>query len=74
IIHAPLYYAIHVAIKEKAHDHYDSIMIGLLFFIYPIYVLLLTIAVFSITQNPLAFLLLIVIPMTALSVLHFKKE
>jgi 1-acyl-sn-glycerol-3-phosphate acyltransferase len=74
IIHAPLYYAIHIAIKEKAQDHYDSIMIALLFFIYPIYVLLLTIAVFFIANNPLAFFLLIIIPVAALSVLHFKKE
>ncbi len=74
IIHAPLYYAIHVAIKQKAQDHYDSLMVGLLFFIYPFYLLLLTITAFLITYNPLTFLLLIVIPVTALSVLHFKKE
>jgi 1-acyl-sn-glycerol-3-phosphate acyltransferase len=74
IIYAPLYYAIHVAIKAKAQDHYDSLMVGLLFFIYPLYVLLLTIVAFFITHNPLTFFLLIVIPVTALSVLHFKKE
>ena len=32
LFHFPLYYLIDVFIKNKASDHYDSIMVGILFF------------------------------------------
>ena len=72
--HFPLYYAIDLSIKNKAQDHYDSIMIGLLFFIYPIYILALTLVVFFISHNPLSFLLVLVIPLSLLSLLHFRRS
>ncbi len=74
LFHFPLYYSMHISIKNKASDHYDSIMVGLLFFIYPFYVLLLTAIAFCITHSPISFLLLLIIPVTALSVLHFKRQ
>lgn len=74
IIHFPLYYPIHLSIKNKAQDHYDSIMIGLLFFIYPLYVITLTLIVFFITKNAMSFLLFLAIPVSALSLLHFKNK
>ena len=73
ILHFLLYFPIHLIIKNKAQDHYDSIMIGLLFFIYPLYVLLLTFILFFIIHTPFAFFLLPLIPLTALSLLHFKE-
>jgi 1-acyl-sn-glycerol-3-phosphate acyltransferase len=72
ILNAPLYFAIHLIIKERAKDHYDSIMMGLLFFFYPLYVLLMTLAAFFITKTGFAFLLLLLFPLTALCLLHFK--
>lgn len=74
IIHFPLYYSIHLSIKNKANDHYDSIMIGILFFIYPFYVLMLTLAVFFVTESAVSFWALLIIPFTAFSLLHFKKN
>lgn len=74
IFNFPLYYAIHLVIKNKAQDHYDSIMTGLLFFIYPIYILTLTLLCFFITHHSISFFLLILIPLSALSLLHFKKN
>ena len=74
IFHSPLYSLIHLSIKNKAQDHYDSIMIGLLFFIYPFYVLMLTLVVFFSTKKPLSFGLLLLIPATALCLLHFKRQ
>jgi len=74
IIHFPLYYSIHHFIKVKAKDHYDSIVVGLLFFIYPIYVLMLALAAFFITKSLVSFLLLLLVPATLLCVLHFKKN
>lgn len=72
IIHAPVYYAIHFIIKNRAKDHYDSIMVGLLFLFYPLYVLLLTLVVFFITGSPISFLLPLLMPLTALCILHYK--
>jgi 1-acyl-sn-glycerol-3-phosphate acyltransferase len=74
IFHFPLYYSIHLLIKNKAQDHYDSIMVGLLFFIYPFYILVLTLLGFFITHNSISFLLLVLIPASALSLLHFKRS
>jgi len=73
IFHAPLYFAIHLCIKNKAHDHYDSIMTGLLFFIYPFYILIVTLLCFFITHQSIAFLLLIVMPLSVLALLHYRK-
>lgn len=74
LLHAPLYYPVILLIRNKANDHYDSIVVGLLFILYPIYLLLITIAVFFITGNPLAFLLLFFIPFTARSYLQLKRQ
>lgn len=72
--HFPLYYAINLSIKNKAQDHYDSIMTGLLFFIYPFYVLALTLLAFFISHNLLSFFLVILIPASLLSLLHFRQS
>jgi 1-acyl-sn-glycerol-3-phosphate acyltransferase len=74
IIHFPLYYSIHMFIKNKANDHYDSIMVGLLFFIYPFYVLMVTLAVFFAMKSLVSLWLLVLIPVTALCLLHFKRN
>ena len=74
ILHFPLYYLIHVCIKNKAKDHYDSIVVGVFFFIYPLYVLIFTLITFFITNNPVAFFLLIILPACALSLLHYKRS
>jgi 1-acyl-sn-glycerol-3-phosphate acyltransferase len=74
IFHFALYYAIHLSIKNKAQDHYDSIMTGSLFFIYPFFVLIVTLIVFFITHNSIAFFLLVLMPVCALSLLHFRRS
>ncbi len=74
LLQFPLYYAIHFCIKNKASDHYDSIMTGLLFFMYPFYVLLITLIVFVITKNSYSVLLLILLPFTVWSYLQLKKQ
>lgn len=74
VVHLPLYYSIDYFIREKATDHYDSIMTGLLFFIYPVYVLTIALIAFLITHNFISFFLLLLIPATALSIVHFKKN
>jgi 1-acyl-sn-glycerol-3-phosphate acyltransferase len=72
--HFPLYYLVDVSIKNKATDHYDSIMTVLLFFLYPFYLLILTLSVFFITHSLISFVLLFFLPLTALCLLHFKRQ
>ncbi|MEO7960052.1 MAG: 1-acyl-sn-glycerol-3-phosphate acyltransferase [Ginsengibacter sp.] len=64
ILHLPLYLAIHFSIKNRAEDHYDSVMTGLLFFIYPFYVFLICVAGLAIFKSWLVLILLIAIPFT----------
>ncbi|HET7117937.1 MAG TPA: 1-acyl-sn-glycerol-3-phosphate acyltransferase [Hanamia sp.] len=73
IINAPLYFAIHLIIKNRANDHYDSIMIGLLFFLFPMYVLIITLIVFFITKSGYSLLLLALLPFTVWSYLQVKR-
>jgi 1-acyl-sn-glycerol-3-phosphate acyltransferase len=74
IIHAPLYYAIVLSIRKKANDHYDSILVGLLIILYPIYLLAIMGATLCITKNPLIILLFPIIPFTAWSLLQLKSQ
>ncbi len=73
IFNAPLYYVIHLTIKNKANDHYDSIMLGLIFFTYPVYILGLTLFAYFLLKNSIAFILFFLIPLTAMSFIGFKK-
>lgn len=74
IIHAPLYYFVVTIIKNRANDHYDSVVVGMLFLLYPIYLFGIILIVFLLTKNYLCWLLLIAIPFTAWSVLQLKKQ
>lgn len=71
ILHAPLYYAAVLISHNRANDHYDSVMVGILFLAYPLYiVLLVTIACIMAGAAGLSALL---IPFTALALLHVKR-
>ena len=72
VFHAPFYYALDLIIKNRAKDHYDSIIVGVFFLFYPIYILLFVLIAFLITSSLYSLLLLFVMPLTALSLLHFK--
>lgn len=74
IVNAPLYFIIHLIIKKRAVDHYDSIMTGLLFIFYPLYVLLVTWIVFIISHSWYAWLLLVVLPFCVWSYLQLKRQ
>ncbi len=74
LLHTPLYYPVILLIKNRANDHYDSIVVGLLFFLYPIYLLAITLLVFYVTGIWLSFLLLLLIPFTAWSCLQLKRQ
>ena len=72
ILHAPFYYTLISIIKNRAKDHYDSIVVGAAFLFYPIYILLFVLIAFLLTSSIYSLLLLLIMPLTALSLLHFK--
>ena len=74
IINAPLYFVLHLIIKDRATDHYDSIMMGLLFFLFPIYVFVITLIVFAFTKSLYSLLLLAFLPFAVWSYLQLKRQ
>ncbi|HUS01668.1 MAG TPA: 1-acyl-sn-glycerol-3-phosphate acyltransferase [Chitinophagaceae bacterium] len=74
LLHAPLYYLVILLIKHRAEDHYDSVVVGLLFILYPVYLLAITIIAYFITGTMLAYLLLLILPFTAWSCLQLKRQ
>ena len=74
IVNAPLYFAIHLIIKNRAVDHYDSIMMGLLFLFYPLYVLVITLISLLISKSWYSLLILVLLPFTVWSYLQLKKQ
>ena len=74
IIHAPLYYFVILIIDKIANDHYDSVVMGILFFLYPLYVVLLTAGALYFTNNFWWLGLVVGTPFTAWSLLQVKKQ
>lgn len=76
IIHTPLYiftkWLGNTLVKEDGH--YDSKMIALLFILYPLLLLTLTIVCFYLTGSWISFLLMLIIPFTAWSFVQLKKQ
>ncbi|WP_462221252.1 1-acyl-sn-glycerol-3-phosphate acyltransferase [Ferruginibacter sp.] len=76
IIHAPFYYAVkllgNTLIKEEGH--FDSKMVGLLFFLYPLYLLTLFVICFVVTDNWWSILLMLITPFAAWSYVQLKEQ
>ena len=74
LIHAPLYFIIHLIIKKRALDHYDSIMTGLLFFLYPLYVFAIATVLVFVTGSLFSWMALLILPFMAWSYLQLKRQ
>jgi 1-acyl-sn-glycerol-3-phosphate acyltransferase len=74
ISNAPLYFIIHLIIKRRANDHYDSVMTAILILFYPLYVLAITLIVFALTGSQYSLLLLILLPFSVWSYLQLNKQ
>lgn len=74
LIHAPLYSIIHLIIKKRALDHYDSIMIGLLFFLYPLYVFAIATVLVFVTGSLYSWMAVLFVPFMAWSYLQLKRQ
>lgn len=60
--------------KTSDNDHYDSVLITLLLFSYPFYLLAITLTVFLITKLWWTFFLLLLLPLTAWSYVQLKPQ
>ncbi len=76
LIHCPLYYPVKFFISKsaKTNDHYDSVMMGLLFILYPFYLLLTGLIVFFLICGWWWLLVFIVLPFCAWSYVQVKKQ
>ncbi|MEO7766575.1 MAG: 1-acyl-sn-glycerol-3-phosphate acyltransferase [Ferruginibacter sp.] len=76
LLHAPLYYPLKKFVIKKTNstDHFDSLMVALLFVAYPLYLSTICILVFLWSNAWYAFLLMLVFPATAWSHLQLKKQ
>jgi len=76
LIHAPFYTPIKNFTYKKTvnNDHYDSILVALLLFLYPIYAIVLTLIVVVVTNNLFFWSLIILLPFTAWAYIQLKPQ
>lgn len=76
VLHAPLFFFVKwlAGILIKEDGHYDSKMIAFLFLLYPLFLIILSAIMFSITANLLSFFLIPVLPFTAWSYVQLKNQ
>lgn len=76
LLHAPLYYPAKrfVISKTNSTDHFDSLVVAILFLGYPLYLVVLTLLTFLLTGSWYAFLLIAILPATAWSLLQVKEQ
>jgi 1-acyl-sn-glycerol-3-phosphate acyltransferase len=76
LLHVALYYPVKTAVKKLSFDtdHYDSIVVGLLLLLYPLYLIIITLVVLIVSQQWLSLLLLLVVPFTAWAYIQLKKQ
>jgi len=76
ILHAPLFLPVRSYVRKIAshNDHYDSIMTGVLFAAYPVYLVMISMIVFLLTGSWYSFLLLIIAPFTAWCYVQIKSQ
>jgi len=76
IVHAPLYLPIKSFTYKRTwnNDHYDAVMVALLLFLYPLYLLILISTAILMTKNFYFLLLVFVLPFTAWSYIQLKAQ
>ena len=76
LFHWPLYFFVQKYAWNKAchNDHYDSILTGLLFGLYPFYLFLITVVFTAFLGSRWMFLILVIAPLCARSFVQLKKQ
>ena len=75
-LHAPLYIPIEkfASVKGGHNDHYDSLMVGLLFILYPFYLLLVGLLVYLLISGWWWIMIFILLPFFAWSYVQLKRQ
>ena len=76
LLHVALYYPVKTTVKKLSFDtdHYDSIVVGLLLLLYPLYLLIITLVALLISRQWFSLLLLLVLPFTGWAYIQLKKQ
>lgn len=76
LLHAPLYLLIKHYTQRRTFstDHYDSVMTALLLFVYPVFLLAITISIILLTKSLLWLCLPAMIPFTAWACIRLKSQ
>jgi 1-acyl-sn-glycerol-3-phosphate acyltransferase len=76
LLNTPLYYPLKKIVLKNLGDanHYDSIIVGILFLVYPLYLIVLALGVFLFTHHSFSFLLLLIIPFCGWAYVQLKKQ
>lgn len=76
IIHFPIYFPVQQLSWHKARhvDHYDSVIVGILFILYPVYLLLLSVLVYILFGGYWWMLVFLLIPFLGWSFVQVKKQ
>ncbi len=74
-IHAPVYLPLRTICRKMASesDHYDSILVGLLFIVYPIFLFLITICAYLIFKNYYSMITLVALPFCAWAYVQLRN-
>ena len=76
IAHAPLYLPIKSFTYKRTwnNDHYDAVIVALLLFLYPVYLLIMTAVAIATTNNFYFLFLILALPFTAWSYAQLKPQ
>jgi 1-acyl-sn-glycerol-3-phosphate acyltransferase len=76
LLHAPLYLPAKRYTKNltRNNDHFDSVLVAILFFLYPLYILSLSLVLFFITKSWLSFSLFVFLPLCAWAYVQIKPQ
>ncbi len=76
LIHLPLYLPVKSFVWKRTsrNDHYDSVLTGLLIFLYPVFIFITITTVIYITKNYWTFSLLLLFPFSAWSYVQLKTQ
>ncbi len=76
LLHLPLFIPVKKFTWKRTwhNDHYDSVMMGLLFLLYPFYLLLLAVIAWFILKAPWALLTFLILPFTAWAYVQLKTQ
>ena len=76
VLHFPVYLPVRYFVWKKTHDndHYDSVMFGVLFFTYPLYVIGVSFLAVAIIESWWSLLLFVLMPCTAWCLIQVKPQ